>query len=145
MADPAVETIATATGAVIGGAGVVLTFTGSIYGMDVQAMMCGFFGALIAKTLVPPSGPTGAPSDLSWRAWALAKAGRYGTLLLELLASGMLAALLGPAAEILMASTMSDRLTGLPLHLAASTIIGMTAPIIVALVRSVVTKLGAKP
>ena len=148
----AVAAGATAASAIAAGTGIASAMAGSLFGLDGQAIMCGILGALIAKTLVPPSPPVApgispaAAFGLQGRLEKLLALGRrWAGRLAELLAAGALAGAIGPAADVIVGGMVPSALTGEPLHIAVATTIGMTAPLIVALLRKIVTTLGDKP
>ena len=119
MTDPGTSAAAEAAAS----AGVVITLTGSIFGMEFDAMMAGFVGALVAQTLVhdPVEGET-----------VLA---RYWRGFVQLAAAGLLAGLLAPLAESITAGLLPMKVSPQSLHIAVAAIIGMVAPVVVPLLR----------
>lgn len=129
----AVQSATTATEAAAA-AGVVITVTGSFLGLQFEAMMIGFVGALVAQTLVPE------PPDEALPRWR-----RYLATIGQLVAAGLLAGMLTPLAESLIASMTPGRVPPPALHMAVAGIIGMVAPVIVPLLRKITKTLGDKP
>jgi hypothetical protein len=124
----------TSTTAEAAGAGIVIALAGSAFGLQFDSMVGGFVGGLIAKTFVetPPLPGESGPQ-------------RYLRGLLELAASGVLAALITPVAEPLVAAALPGKVAPQSLHMAAAGIIGMVAPVVVPLLRRIVVKLGDRP
>lgn len=129
----AASTAATAVHAEAAGAGLVIIAAGSAFGLQFDAIVGGFVGGLVAKTFVetPPEGDNAAR--------------RYLRGLLELAASGVLAGLMTPVAESLLAGALPGKVAPQGLHMAAAGIIGMVAPVVVPLLRKIVVKLGDRP
>jgi len=132
----AASTAATAVHAEAAGAGLVIIAAGSAFGLQFDAIVGGFVGGLVAKTFVetPPEGDNAARRYL-----------RYLRGLLELAASGVLAGLMTPVAESLLAAALPGKVAPQGLHMAAAGIIGMVAPVVVPLLRKIVVKLGDRP
>lgn len=124
----------TAADAAAASAGVVVTITGSIMGLQFDTMMIGFVGALVAQTLVPPA--AGA---------ALTAVQRYLWAFAQLLCAGLLAGILTPVVESILGSMLPTRVPAHALHVACAGIIGMVAPVIVPLLRRITTTLADKP
>ena len=124
----------TSTTAEAAGAGIVIALAGSAFGLQFDAIVGGFVGGLIAKTFVetPPLPGESGPQ-------------RYLRGLLELAVSGVLAALITPVAEPLLAAALPGKVAPQSLHMAAAGIIGMVAPVVVPLLRKIVVKLGDRP
>lgn len=115
-------------------AGVVITLTGSIMGLQFDALMLGFVGALVAQTLVPePPGESLPPLR------------RYVWTLAQLVAAGMLAGILTPIAESLVAGIAPGNVPAQALHLATAGIIGMVAPTVIPMLRKITSKIAEKP
>ena len=130
MTDPATQTAAEAAAA----AGVVITLTGSIFGMQFDAIMAGFVGALVAQTLVK--------DELDA---ALTPIRRYLRGFVQLVAAGLLAGLIAPVAEVIAASLLPVKIATMPLHIAVSGAIGMVAPAVVPVLRKLLGKFSEKP
>lgn len=119
MADPATSVAAETAAA----AGVVITLTGSIFGMEFDAIMAGFVGALVAQTLVHEQIEGQTPLARYWRGF------------IQLSAAGLLAGLLAPLAEGIAAGLLPVKVPAQSLHIAVAAIIGMVAPVVVPLLR----------
>jgi hypothetical protein len=115
-------------------AGVVITVTGSFMGLQFEAMMIGFVGALVAQTLVPE------PPDDALPRWR-----RYLATIGQLVAAGLLAGMLTPLAESLIAGMTPGRVPPPALHMAVAGVIGMVAPVIVPVLRKITKTLADKP
>ena len=128
MNDPAtnaaIESVATA--------GLVLTVSGSIFGMQADAIMAGFIGALIGQTFVPAA--SSAPMPMIRR---------YAVAVAQLVAAGLLAGLLAPVAEAILAG-MLPTVPVKALHIATAGFIGMIAPVAVPIIRSIAARWGEK-
>jgi len=123
----------TATEAATASAGVAITVAGSILGMDYDAILAGFVGALVAQTLVRDQVP------VEWSAWR-----RYVQGFVQLVAAGLLAGLLSPVAESILAGMLPSRVPVQALHIATAAIIGMIAPVVVPILRGMVQKLAER-
>jgi hypothetical protein len=135
IGDPATTTLATTAGtAEAAGAGIVIALAGSVFGLQFDAMVGGFVGGLVAKTFVETPPVVG---EIAAR--------RYLRGLIELAASGVMAGMLTPLAEPLLAAVVSAKVAPQGLHMAAAGIVGMVAPVVVPLVRKIVLKLGDHP
>ena len=119
MADPATSVAAETAAA----AGVVITLTGSIFGMEFDAIMAGFVGALVAQTLVHEQIEGQTALAHYWRGF------------IQLSAAGLLAGLLAPLAEGIAAGLLPVKVPAQSLHIAVAAIIGMVAPVVVPLLR----------
>lgn len=115
-------------------AGITLTVTGSMLGLQFDALMFGLFGALIAQTLV-----TDPPVE------GLTPLRRYVRVFAQLLAAGLLAGLLTPVAESLARGLLPGHVGAQALHMATAGAIGMVAPVVVPLLRKILLKLAEKP
>lgn len=122
MTDPA-----TTAATEIAAAGLVITLTGSIFGMQFDALMAGFIGALIAQTLVHDEIAGQTALQRYWRGF------------LQLAAAGLLAGLLAPLAESVMAGLLPMKVPAQALHIASAGVIGMVAPVVVPLLRRLAT------
>lgn len=115
-------------------AGVVVTLTGSVLGLEFEALAVGFLGALIAQTLI-----TEPPAE------GISMARRYLRAFSQLVACGLLAGMLTPVAEKMMASVLPTTVGSGSLHIATAGVIGMVAPAIVPMLRKITQRLGEKP
>jgi hypothetical protein len=126
--------MSTATTAAEASAGLTLTVTGSLMGLQFDVMMLGFFGALVAQTFV-----NDPPIE------SLTPLRRYVRVFAQLLAAGLLAGLLTPVAESILAGMLPGHVGAPALHLATAGAIGMVAPVVVPLLRKLLNKLAEKP
>lgn len=115
-------------------AGLTLTVTGSLLGLQFDALMLGFVGALVAQTLV-----TDPPIE------GLTPLRRYVRVFAQLLAAGLLAGMLTPVVESIAGGMLPGHVGAQALHLATAGAIGMVAPVVVPLMRKIVSKLADKP
>lgn len=125
---------ATAANEATAAAGVAITVTGSILGLQFDALLGGFVGALVAQTLV-----TDPPIE------GLTALQRYVRVFAQLLAAGMLAGFLTPVAETIVAGMLPAKMPVQALHMAVAGAIGMVAPVIVPMLRKIASKLAEKP
>jgi hypothetical protein len=115
-------------------AGVAITVTGSILGLQFDALLGGFVGALVAQTLV-----TDPPIE------GLTALQRYVRVFAQLLAAGMLAGFLTPIAENILAGLLPPKVPVHALHMAVAGAIGMVAPVVVPALRKLAQKLAERP
>lgn len=115
-------------------AGVAITVTGSILGLQFDALLGGFVGALVAQTLV-----TNPPME------GLTALQRYVRVFAQLLAAGMLAGFLTPVAEAILVGMLPPKLPVQALHMAVAGALGMVAPVVVPMLRKIASKLAEKP
>lgn len=115
-------------------AGVVITVTGSIFGLQFDAIMAGFTGALVATSLVREEDRP----DERWSSRIL-----RGTI--QLVAAGLLAGFLAPIAEVLIANLLPGKVPAQALHVAVAGVLGMVAPVVVPILRKLAQKLGDRP
>ncbi len=115
-------------------AGVVVTLTGSVLGLQFESLAVGFLGAVIAQTLItdPPDETVTLPR-------------RYLRAFSQLVAAGLLAGMLTPVVEKMMATILPSTVGLSSLHIATAGIIGMVAPAIVPMLRKITQRLGEKP
>lgn len=115
-------------------AGVAITVTGSILGLQFDALLGGFVGALVAQTLV-----TDPPIE------GLTALQRYVRVFAQLLAAGMLAGFLTPVVETIAAGLLPAKVPWHALHMAVAGAIGMVAPVVVPALRKLAQKLAERP
>ena len=119
MTEPAATTAA-------GAAGLTLSLSGTLFGLQYDAMLAGFAGALIAQTYVPSAATR-------WRAF------------LQLVAAGGISGYFSPIAV-----AVATRLAPWPLpqdamQLAAGAALGIVAPTLVPLLRALADRFGGRP
>jgi len=115
-------------------AGIVITITGSAFGMPFECIMAGFVGALVAKTFVLEP----VPADKTrLQLWLIG--------FLQLSAAGLLAGLMSPTAEAVVAGMLPAKVAPAALQITVSGVIGMIAPVVVPLLRKLADKLASRP
>lgn len=135
MSDPATASAhAAAAAESAAAAGVVITLTGSIFGLQFDAIMAGFVGALVAQTLVHDEIVSGE-SVIT----------RYVRGFLQLCAAGLLAGLISPVAETILAGMLPAKVPTAALHIAVAGTLGMIAPVVVPALRSIAKRLAERP
>ena len=120
MSDPATQSAMEAAA----GAGVVLALSGTIMGMQVDAVMIGFVGALVAETFMP--------TDFEAETAAIK---RWLVVFCKMVAAGLLAGIVGPFLEAVVRGMVPATVPAQALHLAVSGAVGIAAPVIVPLIR----------
>lgn len=124
MTDPAtqaaVETVA---------AGVIVGVTGTMFGMNTEAIISGFIGAVVAATFVPSHVDKAAP----WQ--------RYVFAIGQLVAAALLAGLFAPLAVPFVAKAIPGAVSAESLNVGTAGLIGIAAPVLVPLIRRKAKKL----
>lgn len=112
-------------------AGVIITVTGSVFGMSLETMLIGFVAAIAGQVILPVN-KNDSERLLTGYLWSL----------LQLLCAGVLAGLFTPLVEAVIMQSMVMPIAALRLAVPAT--IGIAAPIVIALVRRAIEKLGVK-
>ena len=124
MTDPAtqaaVETVA---------AGVIVGVTGTMFGMNTEAIISGFIGAVVAATFVPSHVDKAAP----WQ--------RYVFAIGQLVAAALLAGLFAPLAVPFVAKAIPGAVSAESLNVGTAGLIGIAAQVLVPLIRRKAKKL----
>lgn len=125
MTDPAtqaaVETVA---------AGVIVGVTGTMFGMNTEAIISGFIGAVVAATFVP------SHVDKAAAPWQ-----RYVFAIGQLVAAALLAGLFAPLAVPFVAKAIPGAVSAESLNVGTAGLIGIAAPVLVPLIRRKAKKL----